>query len=379
MKRYLLSLLLILAALLLWSVKAEQILKSPDVIAYEMDGQAYLMDVNTGNEVKIKTSTKTHTMLWDKSGEHLYRTYVNQDIDKTPMVTKVILYNISLPDLKETQLMETNIADDDVIGIKLVWGKNGNLYIIKKDSWGGDDIRKRISETTCGYYSFLLSGYYQLDENEAVIPDIWIDPLHQTEKMNGFDLVNKFCEDKVMGNHYELFAHKQVEVNDENKVNWTQLSKFLNLENYRIMHLHKTKKLDYRLSPDHKSVLVSYPYYISDDKTTIYNSFLYSIEPANCQYQTVTKELFDDENKESVTTRYNELQTQIKMEAGCYSDINDDYWYEWTKDGRLIYSKEESLVSDKMVIGVSSLLMLDKTLKTYKGDLPVRLHYRYIP
>jgi hypothetical protein len=57
--------------------------------------------------------------------------------------------------------------------------------------------------------------------------------------------------------------------------------------------------------------------------------------------------------------------------------MTNSNWYEWTKDGRMVYCTEVDGADEKMKICVTSNLLLEKVLKTYKGYSTAKLFYRY--
>lgn len=364
------------AAISLFSVKAEQILSSNDVIAYHTNGQAYLMDVNTGNEIKVKTSTETQMMLWSIDGQHLYRAYYYAEDGAAEGIYRLKLYEIQLPSLQDVLLTEIVIDEPDLSNVRLALGKNDVIYIMKTVKWTNEEKQEKSFETVCGKYAPSYVKYNIQNFDEGNTPDLYVDRLHNKVSMKGFKIENKLVDDKVLGNHYELFAISESEEIAEGKVGVIQLTSYLNIESIRLIKLHQ-KKLDYVLSPDGNKMLVTYHYYFEDPKSDYAQSYLVSLKPEEITYETVDKELYDEEKGKWMMTKYNELKTQIKLLIGDTAGVTNDSWYEWTKDGRLVYAKEFDMFTEKMKICVNGVLLLEKILKSYKGYDSSYIYYRY--
>jgi hypothetical protein len=379
MKKAALVLFLLITVLSIWSVSAEQILSSNDVVAYVLDEQLYLMDINSGKELKVKTTTETSDLIWGKSGQNLYRLYYYMEDGPEPMKTHISLYEVKLPSLQDSKLHEFVIEDSELTLVRLGLHEDGSIFILYTITWTNEEGKKHSLEKTHGYYSISQMKYYPFSEEKPYFATLYQDPLHAPKSFKGFSIEDKIVIDPLYGNHYELYAiskDKEEAATDPDKVDTVQLTKYF-VSGYRgLTHLHH-KKQDYALSPDTKNILASYHYYYSDEKSDYCQTFIHSLKDEYRQYETVVRELYDEENKKWVPTRQNALKVQYSLQIGSSIGMTNSNWYEWTKDGRMVYCTEVDGADEKMKICVTSNLLLEKVLKTYKGYSTAKLFYRY--
>ena len=327
------SLLLLLFTLSLWGATAETILASKHVLAYSTPDTLYLMDVNTGKNVLVPTSTPTTTILWSIDGKRLFRTYYNYS-------DSLCLYEVLLPSLKEKQLGYINLSDTYYSNIKADLKTDGNIYI--SGEW------EEYDEYEDDYYweSGILKSY---DLKTGVFGDPTSESykysVYEPKKIkpivtSGYGIINKIA-DEPAPMHYELYITDNPNAKDPVYRRLTTLD-------YKAKEINPVlKDINFQVSPNDSLVVLSHHYYISDPGGDFGYNTLVSKNGKNSVF---ISEAFDISSSNAIR---------------------------WTSDSRLIFIRYENGERAGWSINIIEKNWKERQLKYIDSMYSPQISYRY--
>ncbi len=255
MKRILILCTLLLAWLALWSQTAGEILNSKDVIAYINKAGVFLMDVNTGKEVKVPVSGESTSLIWDKTGSHLYRVNYSQNFGSSS--DTLLLSEIQLPSLQEKILLDIPVDASVTLNLSPQLGTDGRIYLY--------ELQEEYDEYDDEYYKEWYVNYYynpetgkmeEMEEGEMSAATYFPSYLKKIVT-DGYGIKNEFAE-HPSGLLYELFITDNP---DAAKPVYRQLTHF----DPKGEEINPNGNLtDFWVSPNDSLIVYSYHYYISD-------------------------------------------------------------------------------------------------------------------
>jgi hypothetical protein len=338
MKRILILCAILLAGLALWSQTAAEILSSKDVIAYVCNAGAFLLDVNTGKEVKIPMQGGVTSMLWDKTGTHLYRVNYIQNFGSGS--DSLMLSEIQLPSLQEKVLLDIPVDGSVTLNLSVEMGTDGRIYLY--------ELIEEYDEYEDEYYRDWYVYYFYNPETgkmeemkEGEMSAATYSPAYLKKIVtDGYGIKNEFTE-HPSGLLYELF------ITDNPKTQNPQYRQLTHFDPQGENINPNGKLTDFWVSPNDSLIVYSYHYYISD--------------PGG------------DFGFNHVITRDGKKTLPIPMA----SSIKEMKGMTWTPDSRLIFCQEQEKPEAKVLLCVMNKDLKAKTLKTLdQYDYP-KVYYRH--
>lgn len=338
MQRIIILIIMILTSLGLWSQTAEQILKSNDVIAYNCELGIFLMDVNTGKEVKVPSVAPATQLIWDKTGSRLFAVWYNKNY-----VTKVDTLKISeikLPSLQEVEIINMNADGTIDANIEVGLAEDGRLYIFELII----DYDYEVNEK---YYTWYVNYYIDLQSNQLMelpegefSPPGYYPPYLKKIVTEGYGIKNLWLFG-VNPARYELFISDEP---DAPKPDYKQLTLLNPPSEYFYLH---GDPIEFWVSPNDSLIVYSYHYYINDPEIDYGYSLVIS----------------RDGKKQQVVTNANPISKSKNTL--------------WTKDSRLIYCQSASETENKVNLNILDKNFQVKTLKSLpEFDFPI-ISYRH--
>lgn len=255
MKRMLVLCALILMNLVLWGQTAKEILNSKDVLAYVSNDGIYLMDVNTGKEVKVPVSGSTTKLIWDLTGTKLYR--VDYRKDYAAYKDTLLLTEILLPSLQEKVLLDVPVDGSLTLNLSAELGTDGMIYLY--------EYLEEYDEYEDDYYSDWYVNYFfnpeigkMIEMEEGSMSAKTFKPAYLKDIVtDGYGIKNELVE-HPSGQLYELFITDKPKAD---KPVYRQLTRF----DAKGENINPNGNLsEFWVSPNDSLIVYSYHYYISD-------------------------------------------------------------------------------------------------------------------
>lgn len=330
--------LMVLVCLSMWGQKAEDILKSKDVIAYSVGTSAYLMDVNTGKEVQMPIDDYTTQFIWDKTGTRLFRTYLDDDYFSGK--STFLFTEIKLPSLTEEIIINVPVDGFVVRKVEAVIAEDGNLYLYELMA-EYDEYDDQIGHNwyVTYYYNLTNNKLEELAEGQRSPAD-YLTPYSRKIVTENDKITNRLVL-KPEPEHYELFTISNPKAAEPT---YKQLTTFKPKAGvYNILN----QKNEFWVAPNDSLIVFSYHYYISDPG----GDFGYT--------QVISK----DGKKSMFISDISPLQQM--------QDIA------WTNNSRLIFCQKVTQPEEKKAMVVLNKNWTVKTLKTFNNDSYPNIYYRY--
>jgi hypothetical protein len=339
MKILITATLLILIICTLTSVEFKDIIGSNDVMAYTLNGQLFIMDINTGYELELDAEIMVEDVIWDRKGKQIYYSILASE-NSSLNTQNLVLYKITPPILKPIQLAECKYDDKDQDFVEIRLGKDGNIYFIgKKYPRNADWDKTDPHETLLGYYNPPSNKY--INDLQAIqkIPEYYNSSVLNNITTKDYTIKSIISHDSGF-NHPELYILKSYHNEGEEfrrLTNFGPRQKTINI---------KDTDIDFMISPNDSLIVYSYHY-------------CYSKLDEDFAYSCVA----------SLDGKYSEFLT---LESGLF---NANRFF-WTRDSRLVFLQEVDNVK-----GGWKICLLDKKrqIKVLKvlGDYDiVELFYR---
>lgn len=341
MRKMMLLLVLVFGCIAVWAQTASDILKSNNVLAYTHNGAAYLMDINTGKEVRIPSAKGVTQLVWDSSGTRLFGFGYGTPTGETSK--HAYFTEFQLPSLTEKAILDEKMSDWDLVNMEIELGSDNRIYVYECiEEYDDDDY-----EGYYPYYEWYVYKYYDLGANALTdmkpgeVSTKKYQPAYIKEAVTeGHGIKNDSVLDGDI-KHYELFISDNPKTDNPSykrltKVNFEQFKKSFNGD-----------KIDFIPSPNDKLILYAYHYYISDPGTD--NSYAM---------------LISRDGKKS-------------MFVADDAPINYSEEIFWTTDSKLVYCGRADRQADKLQLTVINQDFTSKALKTFDLKDRPKLSYRY--
>jgi len=339
MRRIFALVLMLCLSLSLFSQTASEILASNSVLAYQLDTNTYLMDVNTGKEISLPNGDQTTKLLWNSDGSRLFRFLYSQAGGGSK--NRALISEILLPSLKEKVLLDTTFVDYDLIKMDLVLGVDKRIYLI--------ELVEEYDDWYYDYYDeWFVSCYIDLDTNKRhelkfgeLSAESYYPPKHKKILSEGNGIQNQFLSSSEP-KHNELFITDDPKASNPTFRQLTQYADQI-----------KTGKL----TEDMIFFMVS-----PNDKLIVYN--YYYTEPTNQFMPLGYTQVISRDGKQSLL-----ISDKVALKEMTYLTFTDD--------SRLLFGKSDSKEREKKSICIMSQDFKLKTLKSFTHAKNPVFYYRY--